>query len=185
MTLSLPPSPIVRCLVGNPKPRSRTLRAAAAVGEAIARSTGGRVDEVVDLIEMRSVLFDIGDATVKALISRLLESAVIVVASPVYKASYSAVLKAFFDHVGAGQLAGRLAVPMMVGGAPGHTLAVEAHLRPMLVEVGATTVTPGLYVLESEIESIDAIAAAYVAGLRLRVDEREAQASGQGAYLRR
>ena len=165
MTLHVRERASVRALVGNPKPRSRTLRAAAAVGEAIARDAGGTLDEVIDLIDLRDVLFDIGHERVKEVIARLLATDVIVVGSPVYKASYSAVLKAFFDHVGAGQLAGRLAVPMMVGGAPGHALAVEAHLRPMLVEVGATCVTPGLYVLESDIERIDAIAADYVRAL--------------------
>jgi FMN reductase len=162
----------VRALVGNPRAGSRTLRAAAAVGQAIARDAGGTLDEIIDLIDLRDVLFDIGHERVKAIIARLLETDVVVVGSPVYKASYSAVLKAFFDHVGAGQLAGRLAVPMMVGGAPGHMLAVEVHLRPMLVEVGATCVTPGLYVLEADIERIDTIAADYVRALPIAFGAR-------------
>ena len=157
----------MRALVGNPRPRSRTLRAATAVGQALARDAGGTFAEAIDLIDHRDVLFDIGHERVKAIIARLLETDVLVVASPVYKASYSAVLKAFFDHVGAGQLAGRLAIPMMVGGAPGHMLAVETHMRPMLVEVGATCATPGLYVLEADIERGDAIAAEYVRALPL------------------
>ena len=165
MTLHVRDGASVRALVGNPRPGSRTLRAAAAVGQAIARDAGGSLDEIIDLIDLRDVLFDIGHERIKAIIARLLETDVIVVGSPVYKASYSAVLKAFFDHVGAGQLAGRLAVPMMVGGAPGHMLAVEAHLRPMLVEVGATCVTPGLYVLEADIERIDTIATDYARAL--------------------
>jgi len=165
VTLHVRERATVRALVGNPKPRSRTLRAATAVGQAIALDRGGTLDEVIDLIDLRDVLFDIGHARVKEIIERLLETDVIVVASPVYKASYSAVLKAFFDHVGAGQLAGRLAVPMMVGGSPTHTLALEAHLRPTLVELGATCVTPGLYILESDIERIDQIAADYVRAL--------------------
>lgn len=155
--------------MGNPKPRSRTFRAATALGRALAARTAGTLAEVIDLIELRDRLFDIGHADVAGVIVRLLESDVIVVASPVYKGSYSAVLKAFFDHVGAGQLTGRLAIPMMVGGAPAHTLALEAHLRPLLVELGATTATPSLYVLESTIGDIDAIAAAYVQALPLSV----------------
>jgi FMN reductase len=165
VTLRLREGASVRSIVGNPRPRSRTLRAATAVGEAIARESRGTLDEVIDLIEHRDVLFDIGHERVKAIVARLRETDVLVVASPVYKASYSAVLKAFFDHVGAGELAGRLAIPMLVGGAPGHMLAVEAHLRPMLVEVGATCATPGLYVLEADIERVETIAADYVRAL--------------------
>jgi FMN reductase len=172
VTLNIREHASVRALVGNPKPRSRTLSAAAAVGQAIAREAGGTLDEIIDLIDLRDVLFDIGHERVKAVIARLLETDVIVVGSPVYKASYSAVLKAFFDHVGAGQLSGRLAVPMMVGGAPGHMLAVEAHLRPVLVELGATCVTPGLYVLEADIPRIDTIAADYVRALPIAFGAR-------------
>ena len=39
-------------------------------------------------------------------------------------------------------LAGAVAVPVMTGGWPGHLLAVEVHLRPVLVELGATVPGP-------------------------------------------
>jgi FMN reductase len=45
----------------------------------------------------------------------------------------------------------------MVGAAPQHALAVEDHLRPVLVELGASMPTRGLYVLESQISDVDAI----------------------------
>lgn len=47
-------------------------------------------------------------------------------------------------------LAGVTAVPVMTGGWPGHLLAVEVHLRPVLVELGATVPSRGLYVTEPE-----------------------------------
>ena len=43
-----------------------------------------------------------------------------------------------------------VAVPLMTGGAPIHALAVEVHLRPLLVELGATVPARGLYVTEPE-----------------------------------
>jgi len=57
----------------------------------------------------------------------------------------------------------------MVGAAPQHALAVEVHLRPVLVELGATLPTRGLYVMESQLADLDAIVAAWVeeAGPRL------------------
>jgi FMN reductase len=51
----------------------------------------------------------------------------------------------------------------MVGAAPQHALAVEVHLRPVLVELGATMPTRGLYVMESQLESLDEVVGAWVA----------------------
>ncbi len=70
--------------------------------------------------------------------------------SPTYKATYTGMLKAFFDRYGSNGLAGSVAVPLMTGGAPIHALAVEVHLRPLLVELGAAVPARGLYVTEPE-----------------------------------
>jgi len=37
-----------------------------------------------------------------------------------------------------------------------HTLAVEVHLRPVLIELGATVPARGLYVTEPELTDVDA-----------------------------
>jgi FMN reductase len=65
-------------------------------------------------------------------------------------------LKAFLDRYGNNGLAGVVAVPLMTGGWPGHLLAVEVHLRPVLVELGATVPARGLYVTEPEFGALDA-----------------------------
>src|SRR5206468_2473854 len=38
---------------------------------------------------------------------------------------------------------------------PGHLLAVEVHLRPVLVELGASVPSRGLYVTEPELADLD------------------------------
>ena len=43
----------------------------------------------------------------------------------------------------------------MTGGWAGHSLAVEVHLRPVLVELGATVPARGLYVTEPELTDLD------------------------------
>ena len=45
----------------------------------------------------------------------------------------------------------------MVGGAPNHSLAVDTYLRPLLIEVGCSCPTQGLYVLESDLENISTV----------------------------
>jgi FMN reductase len=71
-------------------------------------------------------------------------------------ATLAYLLKAFLDRYGSNGLAGTVAVPVMTGGWPGHLLAVEVHLRPVLVELGATVPARGLYVTEPDISTPDA-----------------------------
>ena len=42
----------------------------------------------------------------------------------------------------------------MVGAGAQHALAVEVHLRPVLVEIGATLPTRGLYVTEAQLVAL-------------------------------
>ena len=41
-----------------------------------------------------------------------------------------------------------VAVPLMLGAGPGHALAPDLLLKPVLVELGATTPTKGLYLID-------------------------------------
>jgi FMN reductase len=50
----------------------------------------------------------------------------------------------------------------MMGGSLQHFLALEVHLRPLLVELGAICPTPGLYVVETELDQLDPQLTAYV-----------------------
>ena len=149
-------------VVGNPKPRSRTHRMVTAVADAFAAASGGRVETVIDLAELKPWLFELGAPQLAPALEQVLRADVLVVGSPVYKATYTGLLKAFCDHVSHGQLAGILALPTMMGGADQHALAVELQLRPLLVELGATCVTPGLFVLESQVDELEALAGRYV-----------------------
>ena len=132
-------------VVGNPKPRSRTHAAATTLAREL---TGTEPDLVVDLADVAGGLFDWNDATVPGLVEQVAGSDLVVVASPTYKAAYTGLLKAFLDRLPGGGLAGVVAVPLMLGAGPGHALAVETSLRPVLTELGAT-VTRGLYVVDA------------------------------------
>ena len=72
----------------------------------------------------------------------------VVVASPTYKATYTGLLKLFLDALPHRGLEGIVALPVMLGAAPGHALAVETALRPVLHELGAP-VPSSLFLLES------------------------------------
>ena len=131
----------VAALVGNPRPASRTHTAALQLRDALA---GGADAALVDLATLAPDEHEEARATVAA-------ADVLVVASPTYKATYTGLLKLFLDGYGPAPLTGVRAVPLMVGAAPHHALAVDVHLTPLLLELGASVPRRGLYVLESEL----------------------------------
>jgi FMN reductase len=134
-------------VVGNPKPRSRTYQAAHLVAEKLA---GRPADLSVDLTDLGAALLDWSDPGVAGLVAAVQASDLAVVASPTYKATYTGLLKLFLDRIPGGALAGVTAVPLMLGGHWKHALAADLLLKPVLVELGATCPTRGLFLLESE-----------------------------------
>jgi FMN reductase len=160
MSASAPPLRITT-IVGNPRVGSRTRLAADAVAGSLERLArdGGRTAElrVVELADLMGELFAFPSEASDAAVALARESDLLVVASPTYKATYTGLLKAYFDRFGANALGGVVAIPLMLGGAPVHALAVDTHLHPLLLELGASCPTRGLFVLESELEQLDEV----------------------------
>lgn len=167
----------IAVVTGNPKPASRTHGVALAVADAVAAALGGAhsggadssgadsssADSssaaperlVIDLADHAPRLFDWSDPELTRLTAAVAAADVAIFASPTYKASYTGLLKAFLDRYGNNGLAGVTAIGVMTGGWPGHLLAVEVHLRPVLVELGASVPSRGLYVTEPELADLD------------------------------
>jgi FMN reductase len=151
-------SPLV-VIVGNPRPGSRTHSLADRAARAVAAAAGWDVEpELIDLAALAPVLLVPERAPeVDAAVRAVRAASVVVVASPTYKATYTGLLKVFLDNFGAGSLSGVVALPILLMGAPQHALAVEVHFRPLLVELGALVPSPGLAVLESDLEHLDGV----------------------------
>ncbi|HUD77133.1 MAG TPA: NAD(P)H-dependent oxidoreductase [Streptosporangiaceae bacterium] len=143
----------VAVVVGNPKARSRTYQAAHIVAERLA---GRPADVSIDLTELGPALLDWADPGVAELVAAVQAADLVVVASPTYKATYTGLLKLFLDRFGAGSMTGT-AVPVMLGGHWKHALAPELLLKPVLVEIGATCPTAGLFLLDSEFDGSDTL----------------------------
>jgi FMN reductase len=151
-------------VVGNPKAASRTLTVARAVLGQLASLLGDTSAALeVDLAAHAPAMFDWGDTALTTLSAEVAQSRLLVAASPTYKATYTGLLKAFFDRYGNDGLRGVVAVPVMVGAAPVHYLAPEVYLRPLLVELGATIPSRALYVMEGDIPRLDAVVAKWAA----------------------
>ncbi|WP_210481770.1 NADPH-dependent FMN reductase [Naasia sp. SYSU D00948] len=134
----------VTILAGNPKPASRTLRVAEAVVDRLL-APGSYETRVIDLADHAASIFTWPSEEMAELTAAVAATDLLVVASPTYKASYTGLLKGFLDRYPANGLAGVVAIPVMTGGDSTHSVGLDAHLRPLLVELGASVPTRGLY----------------------------------------
>lgn len=146
-------------VIGNPNAGGRTTRVAQMLTENLVGALnwsqhGGEDIETIELANYAKRLFEWEDQELSELNEKVASSDVVIVASPVYKASYTGLLKAFLDRYQTNGLLGTVSIPIMVGASPAHTLSIESHLRPLLVELGSSVPTRGLYVLESEIDNV-------------------------------
>lgn len=157
-------------LVGNPKAGSRTLQVADEVARQVAgwlEAEGTKVAvEHIDIVTLGAGLFEWESKPVNDALARVAEADILVVSSPVYKAAYTGVLKIFLDRIPQEGLAGRICLPIMVAAAPIHTLAVEAHLRPVLVELGGCCPTRGLVVMEQKLAELPATVEKWLGGAK-------------------
>ena len=150
-------------VVGNPRPESRTHALARTLADELAAALPEAKVSGVDLAILGSRVLDQADSDAVAAATQVLGADILVVASPTYKATYSGLLKAFLDRLGTGSLAGKRAIPVLLGGAPNHQLAVDVHFTPLLLELGAAVPVRGLFVLEADVPTFGAFAAGWAA----------------------
>ena len=144
-------------VVGNPKEDSRTLAIALALSDAITKKTGAERVLTIDLAKHAGELFEWPNATLAAFNDRVAACDLAIIATPTYKASYTGLLKAFLDRYPNEGLAGVLAIPVMTGGSSAHSMGVDAHLRPLLLELGAITPTTSLYFVMDQMGNLGAV----------------------------
>ncbi|HEV7961304.1 MAG TPA: NAD(P)H-dependent oxidoreductase [Actinoplanes sp.] len=148
---------------GNPRPGSRTLTLATAVGEAIASRAGAAAPALVDVSTIGAGLLTPGDAGTAEAVAALREAEILVVATPTYKGSYTGILKVLLDQLPANALAGKRAVPVVTAGVAPQAAVAEKLLRQLLTELGADVVDPGLPIVEAELPESAAVAEKFAA----------------------
>ncbi|MGW1052568.1 NADPH-dependent FMN reductase [Streptomyces sp. CG4] len=75
----------------------------------------------------------------------------VLIGTPIYKASYSGVLKALLDLLPQYALTGKTVLPLATGGSTAHVLAIDYALRPVLHSMGAAHVVQGWFTLDKDI----------------------------------
>ena len=142
----------VLLIAGSPSERSRTAALLEATGQRL-ETRGVQVQRlrVRDLNPQALLLADFGHPSVLAAQELVAQASVLVVATPVYKAAYSGILKVFLDLLPQTALKGKTVLPLATGGSPHHMLALDYALRPVLQSLGAKNILPGIYATDAQV----------------------------------
>ena len=142
----------VLLLGGSPSAPSTTWRLQQLVGARLA-ALGHRTNtlEVRDLPAQALLRADTLDPAIAEAVALVREADAIVVGTPVYKASFSGVLKVFLDLLPQDGLAGKLVLPLATGGSQSHMLALDYALRPVLASMSARFILPSIYATSDQL----------------------------------
>jgi FMN reductase len=150
---------------------SKTLNLVA--GEVRAR--GGRVIDLSQL-DGNGLLGRTEDADVADAVAAAASASVLVVATPIYRATYTGALKAFFDRFQPGALAKTAVVLVATAGIPDHFLALDTGGRALVASLEGTTVSKVVYAISADF--VDGVPKPELLDtLRAAIDQAEAVAA--------
>lgn len=158
---------VIVTLLGSPQSPSRTEAVLSHVVRRLS-AAGHEIRPLVlrDLPAGPLLAADVSDPEIAAAVELVSAADAVVIASPVYKAAYSGLLKVFLDLLPQFALRGKDVLPLVTGGSPAHVLAVDYALRPVLASMGPAHIGPGWFVSSSHVSiypdggtHIDAVAA--------------------------
>lgn len=142
----------VLLIAGSPAERSRSAALLEETGRRLARR-GAVVEQVLirNLSPQALLLADVGHASISHAVGQVTRAEVIVIATPVYKAAYSGVLKVFLDLLEQNAFKGKAVLPLATGGSANHMLALDYALRPVLQSLGAKHILPSIYATDAQV----------------------------------
>jgi FMN reductase len=137
-------------LIGAATPPGRLAAAIAEAAEAVQSDARGTEVDVVNLADTAIDTCDgrplegYGEDT-RRTVERIAAAAAVLIAAPVYRASFPGVLKNLLDIVPVEALQGKPVGIVAMGGSAHHYLAVDTQLRQVLSWFGALVAPTGVY----------------------------------------
>jgi FMN reductase len=142
----------VLLIAGSPSAPSRSAVLLDAVAARLAlREVPAERIAIRELPPHALVLGEASHPALQQAADRLQRADAIVIATPVYKAAYSGVLKLFLDLLPQSALRGKTVLPLATGGSPHHMLALDYALRPVLQSLAARQILPGVYATDGHV----------------------------------
>ncbi len=142
-------------ILGSVTPPGRMLTALKGTLEAARAAHAGLETDLVNLADCRIAYADgrppeqYGDDTA-AVVARASAADVVILASPVYRGSFTGALKNLLDQFAIEVLANKPVGILAMGATPHHYLGVDWHLRDVLAWFGALVAPTSVYLASSD-----------------------------------
>lgn len=137
---------------GSPSGASRSARLLHFVeSELSAAGVAVRRIEIRALPPAALLAADASHDALRHALAQVAGAQAVVVATPVYKAAYSGLLKAFLDVLPQDALTDKLVAPLATGGSPAHLLALDYALKPVLGALGAQHILRGVFAVDLQV----------------------------------
>lgn len=131
-----------------------------ALLRAIADAVAERADAEIQLIELTEIGPSLAGALQREQLPAHIEEQLVVieqadlliVGSPVYRASFTGLFKHLFDFIGQYELVGKPVLLAATGGGERHALMIEHQLRPLFAFFQALTLPLGVYASNTDFD---------------------------------
>jgi FMN reductase len=137
-------------LAGSPSANSRSTALLRHVLDRFAESEPRHEIVLRDLPPAALVRADIDDPAIRRAREQVAAARLVVVATPIYKASCSGLLKTFLDLLPEDALRGKTVLVLGTGGSPAHLLALDYALKPVLAALGARHILDSIYAVDAQ-----------------------------------
>jgi FMN reductase len=142
----------VLAISGSPSRSSKTVVLTKAALERLQRADIETSHVAARDLDPNALLTgDAKDPTLSAFLDKVMMCHGIIIATPIYKASFSGLLKAALDILPQYALAGKVVLPLGAGGSLAHVLALDYALRPVIQSMGARHIVQSHFVLDADL----------------------------------
>jgi FMN reductase len=156
MTFSYPGLPSSASIVGvsgSPSPVSKTASLVDHVLHRLGRTEPAQHIRLAQLDPVSLLRGESENPTFKRAVELMQGADGVVIATPIFKASFSGLLKSFLDVLPQFGLAGKVVLPLATGGSPAHVLALDYALRPVLQSMGARHIVQAVFVSATHLQT--------------------------------
>ncbi|TWH76563.1 FMN reductase [Azomonas agilis] len=139
-------------LSGSPSATSKSHRVLHQLADQLS-SLGLEVDtlDVRELPAEALIRADYTHPAIQRALDQVARATALVIATPIYKAAYSGVLKTFLDLLPQDGLNGKIILPLATGGSLAHALALDYTLKPVLASLGARHLLASIHIVDHQI----------------------------------